>query len=552
MLMNTLSSKCFSGAFERFAPSVMLMLGVLLGQTLSADNMVAKPIHALMISGGCCHDYPNQNLILSEGISMRSNVEWTLVNQGGTSRDVKIPIYDNPDWIDGYDVVVHNECFGGVTDVDWLESIVEAHTNSGTPAVFIHCSLHSYRAAETDAWRSLMGARSTSHEGHRPIEVKNLRPNHPIMKTFPPVWQTPNGELYKIEKTWPDAIPLAKAFGKDTQKDHICIWLNHLGDSRVFTTTLGHHNETMQSPVYLDMVNRGLLWAVGKLESNGLPAIGYQAPSEKTIPSRRILAGDYSRGRIAIVDEKGKVEWEHAIRDIHDLHRLPNGNILFQTSWTKILEMTPAKEVVWSYDAAIANGNQGRKVEVHAFQRLANGLTMIAESGPGRIIEVDRNGVMHREIAVRVDNRSPHRDTRMVRKLKNGNYLVCHEADNAVREYDMKGIVVWECHTGGEVYGAIRLGNGNTLIGNGSGHNVLEVNKEGQTVWSIEENELPGIQLVWVTTVEELPNGNFMIGNCHAGAENPQIIEVTRNKEVVWKFNNFEVFGNAMPCSKVF
>ncbi|MBT3596651.1 MAG: hypothetical protein HN505_11835, partial [Verrucomicrobia bacterium] len=121
-----------------------------------------------------------------------------------------------------------------------------------------------------------------------------------------------------------------------------------------------------------------------------------------------------------------------------------------------------------------------------------------------------------------------------------------------VREYDMKGKVVWECHTGGEVYGAIRLDNGNTLIGNGSGHNVLEVNKEGQTVWSIEENELPGIQLVWVTTVEELPNGNFMIGNCHAGAENPQIIEVTRNKEVVWKFNNFEVFGNAMPCSKVF
>ena len=66
---------------------------------------------------------------------MRSNVEWTLVNQGGTSRDVKIPIYDNPDWIDGYDVVVHNECFGGVTDVEWLESIVEAHTNSGTPCL---------------------------------------------------------------------------------------------------------------------------------------------------------------------------------------------------------------------------------------------------------------------------------------------------------------------------------------------------------------------------------------------------------------------------------
>ena len=483
---------------------------------------------------------------------MRSNVEWTLVNQGGTARDVKIPIYDKPNWIDGYDVVVHNECFGGVTDVDWLESIVSAHTSSGTPAVFIHCSLHSYRAAKTDAWRSLMGARSMSHEGHRPLEVENLRPNHPIMKTFPPVWQTANGELYKIEKMWPDAIPLAKAFGKDTQKDHVCVWLNHLGDARVFTTTLGHHNETMQSPVYLDMVNRGLLWAVGKLESDGTPSIGYQAPKETSIPARRILAGDYSRDRIAIVDEKGNVEWEHAIRDIHDLHRLPNGNILFQTSWTKILEMTPEKEIVWSYDAATMNGNQGQKVEVHAFQRLANGLTMIAESGRGRIIEVDRHGVIHREIGLKVEHPSPHRDTRLARKLDNGNYLVCHEADHAVREYDMRGNVVWEYKTGGEVYGAARLKNGHTLIGNGSGHNVLEVNTEGQIVWSIEENELPGIKLVWVTTVEELPNGNFMIGNCHAGPDNPQIIEVNRNKQVVWSFNNFEVFGNAMPCSKVF
>jgi hypothetical protein len=59
-----------------------------------------KPIRALMISGGCCHDYPNQNLILSEGISSRARVEWTLVNQGGTARDVQVPVYDDPHWAD--------------------------------------------------------------------------------------------------------------------------------------------------------------------------------------------------------------------------------------------------------------------------------------------------------------------------------------------------------------------------------------------------------------------------------------------------------------------
>ncbi|MGB0421158.1 MAG: ThuA domain-containing protein, partial [Limisphaerales bacterium] len=386
----------------------------------------------------------------------------------------------------------------------------------------------------------------------RPLKVENLRPHHPIMKHFPPIWDTPNGELYKIEKMWPDAIPLAKAYGKDTQQDHVVAWLNYQGQSRVFTTTLGHHNETMQSPIYLDMVSRGLLWAVGQLEVDGSPSPGYEAPSSVGLTGRRILAGDYSRKRIAIVDEAGAVSWEHPIRDIHDLHVLPNGNILFQTSWTQLLEMNPAGETLWSYDAGQMNGNEGKRVEVHAFQRLANGLTMIAESGTRRIIEVDRHGVLHKEVALKVDHPDAHRDTRMARKLLNGHYLVCHEADQAVREYDLNGQVVWEYKTGAEVYGATRLRNGNTLIGNGGGHNVIEVNAKGEVVWSIEEKELPGIQLAWVTTVEELPNGHFMIGNCHAGPDQPQIIELTREKEVVWRFNNFEVFGNAMPCSRVF
>ena len=113
--------------------------------------------------------------------------------------------------------------FWGVTDAEWLETIVKPHTEGGVPAVFIHCSLHSYRGADTDAWRSLMGARSTSHERARPLKVENLKPHHPIMKHFPPMWDTPNGELYKIEKMWPDAIPLAQAYGQDTKTSCGCL-----------------------------------------------------------------------------------------------------------------------------------------------------------------------------------------------------------------------------------------------------------------------------------------------------------------------------------------
>lgn len=282
----------------------------------------------------------------------------------------------------------------------------------------------------------------------------------------------------------------------------------------------------------------------------------------------RILSADSSKGRIAIVDEEGKTEWEMKIGPLHDLHFLKNGNILLQTSWTKIVEVEPAtNKIVWEYDAAKQNGNEGKKVEVHAFQRLDNGLTMIAESGPGRLIEVDQQGRIQHSVSLKVSQPHPHRDTRLVRKLANGNYLVCHEGDGLVREYDGNGKTVWEYEVplfgmkpagghgpeafGNQCYAALRLANGNTLISTGNGHGVLEVTPEKKIVWQLKQRELPTIELAWVTTLQVLPNGNIVIGNCHAGKKNPQVIEITRDKKVVWKFQDFERFGDALTNTQI-
>jgi len=282
---------------------------------------------------------------------------------------------------------------------------------------------------------------------------------------------------------------------------------------------------------------------------------------------RKVLAADYSKKRIAIVDADKKILWEHPVKQIHDLRQLPNGNILFQTSCTKLVEMTPEKEIVWQYDSAVRNGNKGKKVEVHAFQRLENGVTMIAESGTSRIIEVNKKGKILHEIPLKVKDPHPHRDTRMVRRTPSGTYLVCHEAEGKVSEYGRDGRIVWEYEVpmfgkkpqgghgleafGNAVYGAIRLKNGNTLVATGNGHSVLEVTPEKEIVWSIHQDDLEGIRLAWVTTLEELPNGNFVVGNCHAGPENPQILEINRKKQVVWSYKDFDNFGNALPCSQV-
>lgn len=282
-------------------------------------------------------------------------------------------------------------------------------------------------------------------------------------------------------------------------------------------------------------------------------------------PGYRVLAQD--RNHVAIVGTDGKVEWEVECKhNSHDIHLLPSGNLLLHTTPTVITEMTPKKEVVWKYDAKPKDGYKGR-VEVHAFQRLADGNTMVAESGNRRIVEVDKDGKIVKEIALQVKKPDAHRDTRMVRKLESGNYLVCQEGDGCVREYDGSGKVVWEYALdlggrkespghgpeghGTSVYGAIRLANGNTVIAGGNNNRVLEVNKDGKVVWSIDQKELDGITLAWVTTLHVLPNGNVIVGNCHAGPDNPQLFEVTRDKKVVWSFKDHKIFGNSLAAAQV-
>jgi uncharacterized protein len=249
-------------------------LACALALLLTAAARAAQPLRALMITGGCCHDYENQKRILSEGISARANVTWTIVHEGGDTRTHRISIYEKADWAKGYDVVVHNECFGQVEDVAFVERIAKPHFD-GVPAVMLHCSAHSYRMAKTDEWRKAIGQTSMSHEKRRDLDVVNLKPEHPVMKGFPAKWHDKEDELYKNEHIWQDTVPLAQAYGLDTKKDHMVIWVNTYGKGRVFGTTLGHLNSTMEDPIYLDLVTRGLLWACGKLDDSGTPAKGY-------------------------------------------------------------------------------------------------------------------------------------------------------------------------------------------------------------------------------------------------------------------------------------
>jgi hypothetical protein len=265
-------------------------------------------------------------------------------------------------------------------------------------------------------------------------------------------------------------------------------------------------------------------------------------------------------GRVAIVSPDGSIEREVKASGPHDTALLPNGNILTQVNSTKLAEYDPSGKIVWEYDSAQRNGNEGKPVEVHSFQRLENDVTMIAESGPCRIIEVDRKGSLLHEIKLTVDKPHKHRDTRTVRKTPTGTYLVAHEGDGKAREYDRSGKVLWEYSVplfdrkpsrghgpesfGNQLFSAIRIENGNTLIATGNGHSILEVSPAGQIVWKLDASDLPEVALAWITRVERLPNGNTRFGNCHAGPNQPLSIEVDPSKKIVWKYLDYDRFGN--------
>lgn len=223
-------------------------------------------IRALMVCGGCCHDYQNQKRIVSNALSDHvGDIKWTILEYS-SKRDVKADVYKQKDWIKEFDIVIHNECFGGITDGEFVQSIVDAHVENKIPAIVIHCSMHSYRKAPTaDSWREFLGVTSRRHEKKKhPLTVKvtEAGKKSPIMASVGSGFTTPNGELYIIEKVWPNTTVLASVKSDETKKDEPVIWTNNIKGTKVFGISLGHHNETMQANAWKQIVNAGWKWAL--------------------------------------------------------------------------------------------------------------------------------------------------------------------------------------------------------------------------------------------------------------------------------------------------
>ena len=275
------------------------MFAVLAATESFAQDNAASPgsLKVLLVAGGCCHDYATQSELLKEGIEKRINAEVTVVLSSNTSTETTFEIYQSDDWANDYDVVIHDECSAKVTEKPYVDRILAAHRN-GTPAVNLHCAMHSYRwgdfrepvevGADNAGWYEMIGVQSTAHGPKSPIEVLGANSDHPITRDFED-WKTIDEELYNNVRVFAGTSVLVK--GKQTQLPNkralkanpdakakeataVIAWTNEYGPdkTRIFSTSLGHQNDTVADERYMDFVVRGLLWASGNLTADAKPA----------------------------------------------------------------------------------------------------------------------------------------------------------------------------------------------------------------------------------------------------------------------------------------
>jgi len=246
----------------------------------------------------------------------------------------------------------------------------------------------------------------------------------------------------------------------------------------------------------------------------------------------------------------GKIAWHYAIpmkaarggiQEFDDVSLLPGGNVLFsRMSGAGIV--SPDKKLVWNYEAPV-------NTEVHSAQYLGHDRVLIMRNGTpaqAMIFNVVSNTV-ETEIPIPTTVKNPHGQFRHIRMTPTETLLVPHLSEGKVVEYDLHGKEIWSIQAP-NVWAAVRLKNGDTLLSGDAKAYVREVNAKGDTVWEFTQADVPEIKLFNIQGARRLANGNTVLCNwCANGAKDKadwpstvQVLEVTPEKKVVWALRSWD------------
>ncbi len=227
----------------------------------------------------------------------------------------------------------------------------------------------------------------------------------------------------------------------------------------------------------------------------------------------------------------GRIIWDYPAELARDVSLLPSGNVLFcfnenydskkHDNVSGVREVSPDKKVVFEYKTT---------GQVFSCCRLKDGNTLIGAASQGKLLLIDPNGKLLKEISIQ--NTPGHSSMRQVRVCRNGDYLVAEESAKKVRRYAPDGKLVREISLPYTPFGLIELSNDNILISGKDG--ILEIDPNDAVAWEFKAKDFPELGVRWCTGMERLKNGNILLVN--AGGK-VRLFEIARTPEskIVWQ-----------------
>jgi hypothetical protein len=277
---------------------------------------------------------------------------------------------------------------------------------------------------------------------------------------------------------------------------------------------------------------------IGKWALAGLLGL---LPGASALGEIHIYSADHNNRKLIKIKEDGTLLWECPNNNGHDVQLLKNGNVLIVTG--EVQEVSPDKKIVWRVGRPDVRSAE-------AAQRLDNGNTMIADNGQHAVIEINPKFEVVWRFDVPNDNKRPQPTMRQVRRLPNGNTLICASTEDEVWEVSPQKQIVWRYKIPFP-YLATRLENGNTLMSSGDGYGsprgyfVIEVDKEGKTVWKFGGEDAPADQkLNWPSGFFRMPDGTIYVSEA-LGAD---IKKISPDKKVLQVIKSPAM---AHPCTLV-
>ncbi len=257
-----------------------------------AGAKVLSPTKVLYVTfePGKYHKYTPQMEVFKEVAKVNA---WDATVITGTHDGVIKQLAENPNFAEGYDVVVYNFCFANCANLDVPYNIIEQTKTKGVPAMLIHCSLHSFwptykvkggsavhapgahekahtkkellakwnkehPGVDFPAWPKFTGIASTGHGPQAPIQTRHLVKDHPIVKDVPE-YKTVNAELYNNfinADDSKDTVSIIK--GQQGKGSAVVLWEHPVGKSKVVSFTLGHGLEEWSQLEFRQIIANGV------------------------------------------------------------------------------------------------------------------------------------------------------------------------------------------------------------------------------------------------------------------------------------------------------